>query len=49
MDSGEAIFTPVDEIADIQNGGKMDDDVDRAEDSQLDEAAHNSALKLAAE
>lgn len=31
MHSGEAILTPVDETADIQNGGEMDDDVDLAE------------------
>jgi len=49
LDSEEAIFTPVDELADIQNGGGMEDDVDRAGDTQLDEAAQNSAMKLAAE
>jgi len=49
LDPEEAIFTPVDEVADIQNGGGLEDDVDRAGDTQLDEAAHNSAVKLAAE
>ncbi len=49
LDPEEAIFTPVDEVADIQNGGGLEDDVDRAGDTQLDEAAHISAVKLAAE
>jgi hypothetical protein len=49
LDPEEAIFTPVDEVADIQNGGGMEDDVDRAGDTQLDAAAQNSAVKLAAE